>query len=148
MEVESLPAQTLCPSAQPDWDGAVTVGVVLGTAVEPHLVHLDHPLPVSRELLEITGPVAPTEVFRFAAPCLCSGCVHFEGARCQLATRVVKLLSPVAERIPSCPIRPNCRWWQQEGPAACLRCPQVVTDNYNPSNQMRAAAGTQSSVVH
>ncbi|NCS45084.1 MAG: nitrogen fixation protein, partial [Microcystis aeruginosa BS11-05] len=39
----------------------------------------------------------------------------------------------VTDILPPCRIRQNCRWWLQEGKAACLRCPQVVTDNYNPS---------------
>jgi hypothetical protein len=66
--------------------------------------------------------------------------VHFRESRCRLATQIVKLLPTVVEKIPTCTIRPKCRWWLQEGKAACLRCAQVVTDNYNPSNEMRVVA--------
>jgi hypothetical protein len=134
----------LCPSAQPDWQDSVAIGVIGGTAEHPLMAHFPVPLPVTAELLALSGPVTPTEVFRFAAPCMCSGCGHFEDRKCQLATRIVKFLPAVADQLPSCSVRPGCRWWQQEGSAACLRCPQVVTDNYNSSAAMRKAATPRS----
>jgi len=42
--------------------------------------------------------------------------------------------------LPPCRIRQSCRWWLQEGKAACFRCPQVVTDDYNPSEIMAEVA--------
>jgi hypothetical protein len=138
----SAPRDTtpLCPSAQDGWEGSVVFGVVGGTADEPRVTHLDAPVPLNDELLAHVDPVTPAEVFRMAAPCLCSGCTHFEDDRCNLAKRIVKVLPPVTARLPKCSIRPRCRWWRQEGPSACARCPQVVTDNYNPSERMRQAA--------
>jgi hypothetical protein len=130
----------LCPSAQPSWEGSVAIGVVSGTAEAPRVTHFPNALPVTEGLLALAEPVTPSEVFRFAAACMCSGCVHFEAEQCRLANRIVQLLPVVAERLPACPIRPNCRWWRQEGKAACMRCPQVATDNYNPSTVMREAA--------
>jgi hypothetical protein len=144
--MNSSDPQPLCPSAQPDWEGASVIGVVGGTAEEPRTAHLVAPQPVTNEILSLSGPVTPTEVFRFAAPCMSSGCVHFADSQCRLATRIVKLLPAVVERLPGCAIRSHCRWWQQEGKAACMRCPQVVTDNYNPSEQMRQAADPSSSI--
>ena len=48
-------------------------------------------------------------------------CGHFDGRDCpRLATRVVQLLPPVVDGVPPCHLRPDCRWWQQEGKAACL----------------------------
>jgi hypothetical protein len=137
----------LCPSAQPDWEGAVAIGVVGGTPDEPRLRHLDRARPATPELLALAQPVTPAEVFRFAAPCRCDGCVHFTAEQCRLAERVVKVLIPVVAKPPACPIRPSCRWWQQEGGAACLRCPQVVTDNYHPSGAMVEAAGADAAVA-
>ena len=54
--------------------------------------------------------------------------------------RIVKNLPEVIEELLPCSIRRDCRWWQQEGKAACLRCPQVITDNYNPSELIREVA--------
>jgi hypothetical protein len=133
-------ARAICPSAQPQWEGSVAIGVVGGTAQEPRVTHLSPLLPVTSELLTLANPVAPTEVFRFAAPCLRGECRHFADAKCNLAARIVELLPVVSDKLPTCAIRPNCRWWLQEGKAACFRCPQVVTDNYNPSQMMRLAA--------
>jgi hypothetical protein len=130
----------LCPSAQADWQDSVVFGVVGGTADEPRVTQLDAPVPLDDELLDQVDPVTPAEVFRMAAPCLCSGCVHFEDETCNLAKRIVKVLPPVTARLPKCSIRPRCRWWRQEGPAACARCPQVVTDNYYAWERMRQAA--------
>jgi hypothetical protein len=136
----SQPKTLLCPSAQPDWDGAVTFGVVAGTAQAPQIVYLKELLEPNPNLLALTEPVRPTEVFRFAAACKCSGCRHFEHTQCSLATKLVTLLTPVVDELPACGIRDRCRWFFQEGGAACRRCPQVVTDNTNASEPMRIVA--------
>ncbi len=133
-------SDNLCPSADPAWRGAVAFGIIGGTVSEPEARYLPAALPVTGELLRLAEPATPVEVFRFGAPCLNGGCVHFEGGACSLVSRIVKLLPEATEQIPHCSIRPSCRWWRQEGAAACRRCPQVVTENYNPSGQMRAAA--------
>jgi hypothetical protein len=57
-----------------------------------------------------------------------------------LARRVVNLLPLVVGRVPACAIRPNCRWWQQEGKAACLRCPGIVTERPDATEAYRRAA--------
>jgi len=131
---------SLCPSAQPEWQGAIAFGVVGGTGSEPRVKYIDEAQPVTDELLAFAAPVTAPEVFRFAAPCLNAGCVHFQSDRCTLVSRVVKLLPEVVDSLPRCAIRAACRWWRQEGGAACRRCPQVVTDDYNPSGEMREAA--------
>lgn len=129
-----------CPSAQPGMDESVAFGVIEGTVEAPRMVHLTRSLPVTDELLALSGPVAPTEVFRFAAPCAGDSCQHFDGKDCRLATRIVQILPAVTSDLPPCSLRPSCRWWQQEGRAACLRCPQVVTETYGPSEEFMRAA--------
>jgi hypothetical protein len=130
------------PSAQPDWEGARVIGVVGGTADAPEVAYLPAPQPVTDQLLALAGPVAPAEVFRFAAPCARSGCAHFaeKESKCRLVEKTVRWTPIVVEKLPACTIRPNCRWWQQEGRSACLRCPQVVTNNFKPTEEMRKAA--------
>ncbi len=133
---------TLCPSAQPDWEDSRVFGVVGGTADTPETAYLPTPQPVTAELLEMAQPVHPAEVFRFAAPCACSGCGHFDNqaSKCRLAEKVVRWAPAVVDALPACGIRADCRWWQQEGRAACARCPQVVTLNPNSSAAMHKAA--------
>jgi hypothetical protein len=120
--------------------GAAIFGVIEGDAEHPRLGYLAAPQAVTDEIVRLADPVEPTEVFRFAAPCAASGCRHFDGGDCRLARRTVQLLPIVTAALPPCRIRPHCRWWRQEGRAACLRCPQVITDNYAPTDAQRAAA--------
>jgi hypothetical protein len=139
---KSLP---LCPSAQPGMERSVVFGVVGEAGPRPLLGYLVEPLPVTEGVLALAGPVAPTEIFRFAAPCAGRGCRHFDGSDCRLAARVVQLLPAVVEGLPPCPLRPGCRWWQQEGRAACLRCPQVVSETCEPSELLRLVADPEAS---
>lgn len=134
--------ETLCPSAQPDWEGVRLFAVVGGTPDRPETAYLDRTQPVTDELLELAGPVAPAEIFRFAAPCAKNRCQHFDGARdtCRLAEKTVRYTQISVLKLAHCAIRRSCRWWQQEGFMACQRCPQVVTVNYQPSPEMRRAA--------
>ena len=140
MKDDQLGNGPLCPSAQPEMDGSLVFGVIGGTAEEPQVAYLDVPQPVTEEVLALTQPVKPTEVFRIAAPCAERACQHFDGSKCQLAMRVAQMLPVVVDRLPPCAIRPHCRWWQQEGKAACARCPAVVTEMYQPTDQQRQAA--------
>jgi hypothetical protein len=114
----------------------VAIGVVGGTVAEPRVGYLAEPLPVTEHLLSLVEPVAPSEVLRFAAPCAGDSCQHFDGQNCLLVSKAVALLPAVVPVLPPCKIRPSCRWWRQEGRAACMRCPQVVTDNHSPSDAM------------
>lgn len=138
----------LCPSAQPEMADSVAFGVVGGTVEAPRLVHFTEPQPVTAELLALSHPVTPIEVFRFAAPCAGHACQHFDGADCRLATRIVQILPAVTSSLPPCSLRADCRWWRQEGKAACLRCPQVVTQDYAASDDMRRAAEPDAVAPH
>lgn len=134
-------ASPLCPSTtHPKKDESIAFGVVSSTVDSPQLAYLREPLPVTDEFLALSGSIAPTEVFRFAAPCANSRCQHFADHQCHLAKRIVSMLSTVVDVLPACQIRASCRWWQQEGKSACLRCPQVVTKTYHPSETQRQVA--------
>ena len=132
-----------CPSAQPSADGVI-IGVVTGTVEERRIGYLKEPQPVTDETLALTGPVEPTQVFRIASPCMGGGCKHFAGGACSLVKRVVASLDPVVGALPPCRIRPTCRWFQQEGRAACVRCPQVVTTTYEGTDLQRWVADPES----
>jgi hypothetical protein len=107
---------------------------VVGEGGEGLLGYLERVVPVTAEVLSLAAPADPTEVFRVAAPCAGAGCRHHDGDRCRLAVRVARQLPAVATALPPCPIRHGCRWWAQEGRAACLRCPQVVSSPIDPSD--------------
>jgi hypothetical protein len=138
MEPSNRPV--LCPSAQPEMTGSVVFGVVGGTDEEPRVQWIEKPVPVTGDLLALTGAVPPTQVLRIAAPCQENACCHFDGTDCRLATKLVQLMPAVTESLPPCRIRPDCRWFQQEGRAACAVCPQIVTYSVNPSEKLALAA--------
>jgi hypothetical protein len=134
------PGELLCPSAQPTTPGAVAFGVVDHTGAAPEVAYLDAPVAVSDALLALAEPLQPTEVLRFASRCEGSACRHWTGAACSLAARIVERLPVASGELPRCTVRAACRWFAEQGRAACLRCPQVVTQNEAPSDAMRTAA--------
>lgn len=117
------------------------LGVVSRDADEPRLAYLDEPVAVTSEILALAAPVAVSQVFRLSARCEEAKCTHFDGTRCQLAVRIAQLLPEVVDSLPACSIRPECRWFRQEGRAACLRCPQIVTGNCEADERLRQVAG-------
>jgi hypothetical protein len=127
----------LCPSSQPGMEGARVLGVVQQTANGPEVTYLDEPLLATPEVLAMAAPVHPTEVLRLAARCQTNRCPQFDGTNCGLAARIVQILPAVVDQLPQCQIRPECRWFRQEGAAACCRCPQISTVNYDPPETMR-----------
>lgn len=129
-----------CPSAQPEMKGAVVLGVRESSDAGSQIAYLNRVHPVTEELIARSGPLHPTEVMRFAAPCEEQACRHFDGTDCRLATRIVQILPAVVDTLPACTIRTTCRWFQQEGRAACFRCPQIITQTDNPSPDLRQAA--------
>jgi hypothetical protein len=139
-EAAERPSLPLCPSAQPDWPTARLIGVVGGTTDEPRVAFLDTPAPATKDLLALSEPLLPTEVFRFTAPCASGACSHFGEGRCRLASKIVRLLPEATSELPPCAIRAQCRWWRQEGASACLRCPQIVTDDRLQSEAWQTAA--------
>jgi hypothetical protein len=140
----------LCPSAQPGMDRAMVLGVVQQDGPRPVVEYLNARVPATPEILAMAAPLKPTEVFRLAATCAEHKCPHFDGADCRLATRVATMLPPVVDTLPPCTIRKECRWFAQEGAAACMRCPEITTISYDLSPQVREVSGlpvTEESIV-
>lgn len=140
----TIPAHTLCPSAQHDSPDAHVFAVVGGTLDQPETAYLDQALPVTQDLVDMTAPVLPAEVFRISSPCSQSShdCWHYDDDQrhCRLAVRTVRMVPVVVTKPPRCAIRSACQWWHQEGVSACLRCPQVLTNDVAP-NEVVLAAG-------
>lgn len=136
----------LCPSAQPGMENCRILGVVdyeasTDGATAPRIVYLNESVPASEELLALAAPLKPTEVYRLSATCAEHKCPHFDGADCQLATRIVQILPAVVDSLPPCTIRKDCRWFSQEGGAACKRCPEVTTVSYDLTPTLQEVSG-------
>ena len=131
----------LCPSAQPGMDQCRVLGVVQRDGPAAMLQYLNEHVPATEEVFAMAAPLKPTEVFRLAATCAEHQCPHFDGADCQLATRIVQILPAVVDTLPPCIIRKECRWYSQEGGAACRRCPEVTTVNYDLSPVSQEVSG-------
>ena len=129
-----------CPSARPEMEGAQLLGVLQPDGGGRRMAYVAGHVPMSGEIAAAAAPLPPTTVMRFAAPCATSACRHFEGGSCRLAGRVVERMAPAVRKLPACAIRVDCRWHAQEGDAACLRCPQIATDNPEPDAELRAVA--------
>lgn len=130
-----------CPSAQPGMADVQVLGVVMRDAEEARLAYLDDTLEATPDLLATAAPAAVSQVFRLSARCEEQKCTHFDGSRCQLAVRIATLLPEVVDHLPACNIRPECRWFRQEGRAACVRCPQIVTGTYDADERLQQVAG-------
>jgi hypothetical protein len=131
----------MCPSAQPGMADVRILGVISREGEAPRLDYVTEVVEATQEILEAAKPVAVSQIFRLAARCEESKCTHFDGARCQLAVRITKLLPEVDQTLPTCVIRPECRWFRQEGRSACLRCPQIMTGNSEVDDRLREIAG-------
>jgi hypothetical protein len=131
----------MCPSAQPGMGDVQVLGVIMRDAEEPRLAYLDQAVAATPDMLAMAAPVAVSQVFRLSARCEESKCTHFDGTRCQLAVRIAAMLPEVVDALPACNIRPECRWFRQEGRAACLRCPQIVTGTYEADERLQQVAG-------
>lgn len=140
---DKLDDALLCLSARPETPEAMIFGVVERVddgAQSRRVAYLNDPQPVSPPLLELAGSLAPGEIFRFAAPCARSGCAHFDGVNCRLASRIVNHLAEAVFSTPACRVRPRCRWFHQEGRAACLRCPGIASELIDPPEVLRSVA--------
>jgi hypothetical protein len=107
--------------------GARPFGVISGSPQETRIAFFKKSAQTAFDWRErFSGPEA-TKVFRFAARCEEGHCSHYADGHCSLGQRVTKELPPVVDTPPPCLIRPSCRWHAEQGSAACLRCPQIVT---------------------
>jgi hypothetical protein len=131
----------LCPSAQPGMEGCRILGVVQRDGPAPMLEYLNELLPATKDVLALAAPLKPTEVFRLAATCAEHRCPHFDGTDCRLAGRIVQILPAAVTALPPCIIRKDCRWYSQEGAAACHRCPEITTISYDVSPEAQTLSG-------
>jgi hypothetical protein len=121
-----------CPSAPCDEESRL-FGVV---GPEGRVGYVIPSLPVTPELAgRAEAGASATKRFRFTAPCIGVSCSQWDGQGCRIGAALADhaVRSGVADsaalaELPECGIRETCRWFDQEGAAACRMCPLVVTD--------------------
>ncbi len=90
---------------------------------------------VDQELMEQFSQFKsqPEEALRFTNTCIKDKCDQWKDEGCSIIRNAITKHEPslkekpVSAGLPDCPIRSNCRWYQQEGAIACGVCPKVVT---------------------
>ncbi len=123
----SAPAPLLCPSA-PGAPGAQLLGVIDAGG---RLAALAEPWIVDEEFAALAREGrSPGKRFRFADACLNTGCRQWQHGGCSIARGAAELDpgETIAPALRDCAIRQACRWFAQEGEAACRACPFVLTD--------------------
>ena len=84
---------------------------------------------VDEEFSQLAARPTSTVQFRYGSCCAESACAHWRGQRCAALDEVRAHLAPFAQTSSSsCSIRPQCRWHQQAGDAACAVCPLVTAE--------------------
>lgn len=127
-ESRRSPSRRLCPSSRCR-DGALLLGIVGSDGI---VGYVRPPLRVGAEFVEAAEQArTPEHRFRFAAPCLEKGCVHWSGTRCDVIDQAEAASTVTAadryedSSLPDCDLRPSCRWFEQIGVRACSVCPQI-----------------------
>lgn len=115
-----------CPTAQPDMERARVFGLIGGTESAPRVSYLRKSEVVGASIVRNLGGIDAGRIYRFAATCEEHRCIHFDGAACTLADRLMAL-PVVAATCPACEVRASCRWHAEQGDDICRRCPQVIT---------------------
>lgn len=114
-----------CPSS----DGAIgnlLIGIVCSDGT---VAATRPPLGIDDDFVKkasVSSDQPPETRFRFAGPCVTTACQQWAGTRCAIGDLVANASTTTAGHLPPCDIRPTCRWWSQNGPAACRSCALVV----------------------
>ncbi len=121
----SRAADALCPSARCE-PGALVIGMV---GADGRVGYVRPALPVDEGFAErARSRGRPESAYRFAQPCAEGACAYWDGG-CRVARMAVEAFGDAdPDHLPRCAIRAACRWFRQEGGAACRSCALVVTD--------------------
>ena len=122
-------APALCPSARAE-PGATLLGVI---GVDGQVAYLKTKLEIDQDFIDEASEYgAPEERFRFSGKCVEGKCMQWDNgaSRCGVLDGVAPLLGRGDAEAPlqPCVIRGACRWFRQDGAAACRICPGVITE--------------------
>ncbi|MFI6759000.1 hypothetical protein ACIBF5_07620 [Micromonospora sp. NPDC050417] len=127
--VRTDPSERMCPST-PKANATVFLGMITPAG---RVAYVTPPLAAEVALAGLPDPTEATESrYRLAGPCVTSSCGFWTGDHCGLGERLVASYQetgvPDEAALPRCAIRRTCRWYAEQGPAACPACSHVVTD--------------------
>ncbi|HEY9126769.1 MAG TPA: hypothetical protein VIM62_06565 [Acidobacteriaceae bacterium] len=128
----------LCPSSRCK-DGAIVLGIVLANKT---IAYADQRYRIDQAQAGAMqhADISPEKRFRFSSPCAQCGCGQWipdgqrendpSAGRCGVIESVLATPQPLGlcKELPSCSIRPQCRWYLQRGEEACSVCRYVITD--------------------
>lgn len=116
--------EKLCPSSHAE-PGAILLGIV---GSDGRIGYVTPQLRIDSGFVESSKEGrAPEKRFRFAGPCIETGCAQWSDNKCGVIESALQAVEGI-QGLPKCSIRPRCRWFSQRGSAACAVCPLIVTD--------------------
>lgn len=123
------PKPSTCPNARCR-PGAILLGF---KAPNGRIMNLRTAMAVDTDFVTTARQIGPPERrMRFAAQCEGDSCKQWADGRCGVIDRFFDKLDdavdPIAETLPSCPIRATCQWYRQCGASACAACELFITD--------------------
>ncbi len=125
----------LCPSCRAQ-KGARLLGI---RQADGRVALLPQPLLINDAFIKEASKHSHAEQqFRFTNKCVESGCKQWTGTRCGVADTIVAVMNDlhISDELPTCGIRPQCRWFKQNGADACKVCPFVITETTSEDWQL------------
>lgn len=115
--------ELLCPSYQ-CVSGAQLIGIA---QANQQIEFIGNPIRIDRQFVKIAQEGRPPETrFRFAKKCGKSICANWAGGHCGLIAELRDNREGLGGELPNCGIRDRCRWYAEQGAAACDICPNIV----------------------
>ncbi|HEX5543593.1 MAG TPA: hypothetical protein VFX60_18920 [Micromonospora sp.] len=125
------PPGRMCPST-PVSNSTVFLGMITPAG---RVAYVTPAVPTENVLDTLSADEAgrPLEKgYRFAGPCVTSSCGYWTGDHCGLGAKVAasyrEVTDPADDALPKCAIRRDCRWFAEQGRAACTPCSYIATD--------------------
>jgi hypothetical protein len=120
----------MCPST-PVANATVFLGMITPAG---RVAYVTPATPAEVALTTVDDSDTPVESrYRLAGPCATTSCGFWTSDHCGLGAQLVssyhEAVGPAEAELPKCAIRRTCRWFAEQGPAACPACSYVITDN-------------------
>lgn len=125
----STEPERMCPSTTAA-NSTVFLGMITPAG---RVAYVTPAIPSDVALADLDSTVRVESTYRLAGPCVTSKCGFWTGDHCGLGARLVESYEHDTDAeqldLPKCAIRRTCRWYAEQGKAACSPCSYVVTDS-------------------